>query len=89
MFTPSSRASSSARVVFPNPGWPKEKRVIERFPPRQRGVHGDSQVLLDTFLADELGQSLRPQSEFNRSFLGQFVRSRDLSAHAGFGRRWG
>src|SRR5690606_4318045 len=59
-----------------------EQRVVERFTPRERGIDGDAEALLDLRLADELLQPLRPQRQLDRALLAQDFRRGDLRTHA-------
>ena len=83
MLTPSSRAISSASVVLPSPGGPKNKRVVERFFARDRRVDVDPQAVLHLLLPDELGEPLRAKRELDDRLVAQAFGSRDLGSGHG------
>jgi hypothetical protein len=80
MLTRSSRAISSASVVFPEPWRSEEQRVIERFLSRQGRVDVNAQAVLDLLLADELSQTLRSERELDDRFVAQTFGSGDLGS---------
>ena len=80
MFTPSSRAISSASVVLPSPGGPKKSAWSSGSRPRDGRVDVDAEAVLHLLLADELGEPLRPQRQLDDGLLGDRFGRGDLGA---------
>ena len=80
--TPISLAMMCARVVFPEPGRPRQQDVVERLAPALRRGDVRFQVRDDGPLADELGQPLRTQRHVGRRFRLALVRVKDPAVHS-------
>ena len=83
MLTPSSRAISSASVVLPSPGGPKNKRVVEWFFARHRRVDGDPEAVFHLLLPDELREPLRAKRQLDDRLVAQasgvVISARDIA----------
>src|SRR5690606_4313737 len=48
-----------------------EERLVERLAPAERGLDGNPETVLDLGLANELGETLRPQRQLDRALFAQ------------------
>src|SRR5438552_5652236 len=60
---------------FAETGWAEEERVVVRFASAQRRIDVDAQGVLDPVLADEFGQALGAQREFDDALVGDYFGS--------------